>query len=158
LWFTTTTGVAWIDPANIRRNRLAPPVQVRAVSAEGKRYDAGEHVTLPARTTQLQLAYTSPSLARPDLVRFRYRLSKVDTAWVDAGARREAFYTNLTPGSYQFRVIAANEDGVWNDAGASLDLEIPPSFTQTKAFIGLVAGLIAAALVAAGWLLALWRQ
>jgi signal transduction histidine kinase/ligand-binding sensor domain-containing protein len=154
LWFTTETGLAWIDPANVRRNRLPPPVQIRAVSAAGTRYDVGERVALPARSTQLQIAYTALSLAVPDRVEFRYRLTGVDTAWVEAGTRREAHYTNLAPGAYRFRVIAANEDGVWNESGASVELEIPPTFTQTGAFLALVAS----AVVGAVWLLVLWRQ
>jgi signal transduction histidine kinase len=158
LWFTTSTSVAWIDPAHIARNPKPPPVQVRALTAAGKTYDVRHRASLPARTTQLQLAYTAINLAKPNRLVFRYRLSGVDTAWVDAGTRRDAYYTNLRPGSYRFRVIAANEDGVWNEAGASIDFDIPPTFTQTKAFVGLMAFIIAASLVGAGWLLSLWRQ
>jgi signal transduction histidine kinase/ligand-binding sensor domain-containing protein len=154
LWFATATGVAWLDPRNIKRNRVPPPIQIRAVRAAGKGYDVGTRVTLPERTTELQVAYTALGLAMPDRVRFRYRLSGVDTAWADAGTRREAFYTNLGPGRYQFQVIAANEDDVWNEAGASLELVIPPTFTQTRAFVA----LLAAAGLCAVWLLARWRQ
>jgi len=154
LWFTTETGVTWIDPMHIRRNGLAPPVQIREVSAAGKRYAGAGRVRLPKRTTQLQIGYTALSLAMPDRVRFQYRLTGVDTVWADAATRREAFYTNLGPGSYRFQVIAANEDGVWNEAGASVELEIPPTFTQTRAFVV----LLVSAGVGAVWLLALWRQ
>jgi len=154
LWFATETGVAWLDPANIKRNTLPPPVQIRGVSAAGRRYDPTGGIVLPARTTELEIAYTALSLAMPDRVRFRYRLSGPDTSWEDAGARREAYYTNLRPGSYRFQVIAANEDGVWNETGASLDLRIPPTFTQTRAFVVLVVG----AAVVAALLLAQWRQ
>ena len=158
LWFATSDGIARIDPTNIPRNPKPPPVQVRALAAAGETYDVARRVSLPVRTTQLRLVYTAISFTKPDRIVFRYRLTGVDTAWVEAGTRREAFYTNLGPGSYRFRVIAANEDGVWNEAGASIDFEIPPGFTQTKAFIGLIAALLAAALVGAGWLLAFWRQ
>jgi signal transduction histidine kinase/ligand-binding sensor domain-containing protein len=154
LWFTTETSVAWLDPSNIKRNRLPPPVQIRSISAEGRRYDVGRRVSLPVRTTQIQIAYTALSLAMPDRVKFRYRLTSVDTAWAEAGTRREAYYTNLKPGSYRFRVIAANEDDLWNEAGASVDFVIPPTFTQTRIFSVLV--VIAAVL--AVLLLAQWRQ
>ena len=139
LWFLTETGAAWVYPTSIERNTLPPPVQIRAVSAGGKRYDVESHITLPVRANQLEIAYTALSLAIPDRVQFRYRLDGVDTAWVAAGARREASYTNLEPGPYRFQVIAANEDGVWNDTGAVVELEIPPAFVQTKAFIALMA-------------------
>jgi len=154
LWFTTERGIAWIDPARIRRNPLPPPVQIRAVSVANKRYDAVDRVALPPRTTQLQIAYTALSLAVPDRVKFRYRLSGVDTAWVEAGTRREAYYTNLKPALYRFRVVAANEDGVWNDVGARVDIEIPPTFAETKAFAAIIAVAVAGVIV----MLALWRQ
>ena len=154
LWFATESGVAWVDPANIKRNALPPPVQIRGVIAADQRYDPTARVALPARTTELQIAYTALSLAMPDRVRFRYRLSGADTSWQEAGGRREAFYTNLRPGSYRFQVIAANEDGVWNESGATLDFDIPATFTQTRAFVVLVAGAVACAM----WLLAHWRH
>jgi signal transduction histidine kinase/ligand-binding sensor domain-containing protein len=148
LWFATESGVAWLDPTNIKRNRLPPPVQVRAVSAAGRRYGPDSSIALPAGGSDVQIAYTAASLAVPDRVRFRYRLTGTDTAWQEPGSRREAFYTNLTPGSYHFQVIAANEDGVWNESGAALDFTIPPTFTQTRWFLALC-GVI---LVALAWL------
>jgi len=76
-------------------------------------------------------------------VRFRYRLHGVDADWHDAGARREAFYTNLAPGEYRFEVTAANEDGVWNPGGARIDVTIPPRFVQTRWFAALLVALAA---------------
>jgi ligand-binding sensor domain-containing protein len=143
LWFLTEAGAAWVFPTSIERNTVPPPVQIRAVNAGGKRYDIESRVTLPPRTRQLEIAYTALSFAIPDRVRFRYRLDGVDSTWVDAGARREASYTILKPGPYRFQVIAANEDGVWNEAGAIVELDIKPTFVQTKAFIALMATLAA---------------
>lgn len=154
LWFTTGRGLVWIDPQRIRRNPLPPLVQIRSVQVADRRYDALDHVALPARTTQMQITYSALSLAEPERVAFRYRLSGVDTSWVDVGTRREAFYTNLKPASYRFQVIAANEDGVWNDVGARVAIDIPPTFTETKTFKLLIAIAVAGAIV----LLALWRQ
>jgi hypothetical protein len=154
LWFTTTTGVAWLDPTRIKRNSVAPSVFISALTAGGKDYRSSAPVTLPPRTQALRVAYGALSFTIPDRVRFRYRLAGIDTNWVDAGTRREALYTNLDPGSYRFQVIAANEDNVWNEAGATVSVEIPRAFTQTTAFFVLVA-------VAAGcglWLLALQRR
>jgi ligand-binding sensor domain-containing protein len=148
LWFLTETGASWIDPTSIQRNTLPPPVQIRAVTTGGTRYNADSRVTLPARTSQFQIAYTALSLSTPDRVRFRYRLAGAESTWVDAGTNREASYSNLEPGAYRFQVIAANEDGVWNETGAVVEVEIPLMFVQTKAFIALMV-LIA---VCAGWL------
>ena len=158
LWFASESGVAWLDPRHIPRNLVPPPVHVRALDAGGRRYEAAGRVALPARTTALNIAYTALSLAVPERVRFRYRLlgagARADTLWQDAGARREAIYTNLGPGAYRFQVIAANDDGVWNARGAALDVVIPPTFAETRAFRALCAAAAAGAL----WLLAVWRQ
>ena len=137
LWFLTTSSVVWLDPAHIRRNPIPPPLEIRALTAGGRRYRPLGRVDLPPRTAALQIAYTALSLGVPDRVRFQYRLIGNDTTWVDAGTRREAFYTNLGPGSYRFQVIAANEDGVWNEAGAAFDFTILPSFIQTRWFLAL---------------------
>jgi PAS domain S-box-containing protein len=92
---------------------------------------------LPPRTTDLQIGYTALSLSVPEKVRFRYELEGVDKDWQDAGTRREAFYTRLGPGEYHFRVIACNNDGVWNEEGAHLDFNIAPAWYQTTWFRGL---------------------
>jgi hypothetical protein len=94
-------------------------------------------LSLVAGTRDLQVDYTALSLSRPDRVRFRYRLDGFDKDWVDVGSRRQAFYTNLDPGRYHFRVTAANESGIWNDSGAAVAVVIPPTFVQTKAFAAL---------------------
>ena len=148
LWFTSAGGVAWIDPRRVRRNAVPPAVHLRALSAGGRRYlignTASSVVRLPPRTTPLSVSYTAYSLAVPERVQFRYRLEGLDTAWQDLGSRREAFFTNLPPGSYRFRVIAANDDGLWDTTGASLDFAIEPAWDQTWWFYVLVAAVIAA--------------
>jgi signal transduction histidine kinase/ligand-binding sensor domain-containing protein len=154
LWFSTTTGLTWIDPKQIQRNPLPPPVQIRALVAGGRTYTATDRIALPARTTSLQIEYTALSLAVPDRLRFRYQLVGNDTGWQDAGNQRRAFYTNVGPGAYTFRVIAANDDGVWNETGASLEVTIAPTFTQTTAFVVLCAGSALGAIL----LIGMWRQ
>ena len=137
LWFATNQGVAWLDTERLPVNRHAPPVSIRAVVADGRAFTPMSKVELPKRTASLQIDYTATSLAMPERVRFRYRLDGVDDAWVDAGTRRQAFYTNPAPGDYSFRVIAANQDGVWNTQGATLKITIPPMFYQTRWFVAL---------------------
>jgi signal transduction histidine kinase len=143
-----------VDPRRVKRNPMPPPVQVRALVANGREYAAAGHVALPPRTTALAISYAALGLGVPERVRFRYRLLGLDTAWQDGGTRREASYTNLGPGEYRFQVVAANEDGVWNNAGAALDLTIPATFAQTPAFLMLCAASAAAVV----WLLQHWRQ
>jgi signal transduction histidine kinase len=99
-------------------------------------------------TNDLQIDYSAGSLTVPERVRFRYKLEGLDRDWQDVGVRREAHYTNLGPGHYTFRVTAANNDGVWNNTGASVDFVIAPAFYQTGWFYALCA-LAGAAILAA---------
>ncbi len=134
LWFVTRLGIAWIDPKRLSFNALPPPVILKSIVSGGRVYATDAPVRLQAGASNLQIAYTATSLSVPSRVRLRYQLEGVDDGWVDAGTRREAFYTGLTPGSYRFRLMAANEDGVWNRQGATLELEIPPTFFQSWPF------------------------
>jgi signal transduction histidine kinase len=140
IWFSMTAGLVSIDPALLVRNSLPPPVTIWSVSSGSERYpNLGGPIRLPVNTTDLQVEYSAGSLTVPERVRFRYKLDGLDRHWQEAGARREAQYTNLGPGHYTFRVIAANNDGVWNEAGASVAFTIAPAFYQTWYFYGLCA-------------------
>jgi signal transduction histidine kinase/ligand-binding sensor domain-containing protein len=136
LWYATTGSVGTIDPANILRNPLVPPVEMVGAVAEGVRYAIapGRMLGLPQGTRNLQLDFTALSLSIPERVRLRYRLTGLDHDWREAQGRRQAYYTNLAPGRYRFEVIASNEDGLWNTAGAALDIDIPPTFVQSAWF------------------------
>jgi len=136
LWFATTKGIAWLDPAALLRkpNRLPPPITISSVISDGKTYAGSNGLTLPAHTENLEIDYTALSLGMPERVLFRYKLDGIDNDWQDVGTRRQAYYTKLRPGSYTFRVIASNNDGVWNYAGASLSLGVAPAWFQTNWF------------------------
>lgn len=146
LWFTSTVGLYWIDPARIERNPLPPPVLVRTVHADGRAVEAAEGMALAEGTRSLTIDYTALSFSNPQRVRFRYKLDGVDDGWQDVGTRRQAFYTSLGPGTYRFNVTAANDDGVWNDTGAALAFTIRPTFFQTAWFRGAAVLLALAAL------------
>jgi signal transduction histidine kinase len=111
-----------------------PPVHVEQVVADRVRYETAGPLRLPARTRNIEIDYVGLSFVSPQKVQFRYRLEGVDDTWHEPGTRRQAFYNDLRPGSYRFRVIAANNDGLWNEDGASLVLEIAPAWYQTNAF------------------------
>jgi signal transduction histidine kinase/ligand-binding sensor domain-containing protein len=147
LWFATENEVLWVDPRRVQRNALPPGVTVQALTADGRDAGAGAHLRLPKRTSSIAIDYTAQSLSIPERVRFRYRLIGSDDRWEDVGGRRQAYFTNLGPGEYTFQVRAANEDGVWNETGASLAFLIPPAFWQTTWFAALC--VIAAALAGA---------
>ena len=152
LWFATDNGLAVIDPSQIEKNELPPPVLIKSVSADGKNFAAASELKFPPATVNLQINYTALSLAIPERVVFKYRLENFETEWREAGGRREAFYTNLAPGKYRFQVISANNDGVWNEQGAILNFEILPAFYQTKWFLLLCfVALAAFTLGASAW-------
>lgn len=134
LWMATANRINWIDPARISRNPVPPPVLVQDLVIGDQYYAALPGLTLPTSTNNLRIDYTALSLSVPERVRFRYRLDGVDKDWQDPGTRRQAFYTNLDPGRYRFRVMAANEDGVWNPQEAQLSFSIPPTFIETVWF------------------------
>jgi signal transduction histidine kinase/ligand-binding sensor domain-containing protein len=145
LWFTLEgTGVQVLDPKDLRDNPLPPPVQILRVVADRKVYPRAPRLRLPPLTRDLEIDYTALSLAVPEKVLFRYRLVGAESDWQDAGTRREAFYTNLSPGNYEFRVIACNNDGVWSSGGATLAFTLRPAFYQTRWFLALCALTIAA--------------
>ena len=135
IWFLSALGSAWVDPANLAHNVVPPPVLIRSVAIDGIIASADRPIKLPQGTRRLQIDYTALSFVTPDRVSFRYRLEGFDKDWIDPGLRRQAFYTNLPPGAYRFHVIAANDDGVWNKIGASIDLNLPPTFLQSNLFV-----------------------
>jgi PAS domain S-box-containing protein len=134
LWFVNSVVLQMIDPSHLAGDGTPSPVYVETVVADRKQYKPQEGLQLPALTRDLQIGYTSPSFLIPQKVKFRYRLDGHDRDWQDAGTRREAFYTDLGPGKYRFRVIACNNNGVWNEQGATLDFVIAPAYWQTNWF------------------------
>jgi signal transduction histidine kinase/ligand-binding sensor domain-containing protein len=134
IWFTTVNGIVWIDPAGLVRNDALPPVDIQRVVADGRSFDNPATIDMAPGTKKLEIDYTALSLTIPERVRFKYKLIGVDDHWIDPGSRRAAFYQNLEPGTYAFKVIAANNDGVWNNLGATVELRLPPTFLQSSTF------------------------
>ena len=134
LWFQTGVSVQVLDPDRLYENAVPPPVYVEGVVADLKRFDATSFVKVPALSRDLEIDYTAPSFSVPQKVRFRYMLEGRDREWQDAGTRRQAFYTDLKPRHYRFRVTACNSSGVWNQTGASLDFVVLPAYYQTTWF------------------------
>jgi signal transduction histidine kinase/DNA-binding response OmpR family regulator/ligand-binding sensor domain-containing protein len=146
LWFTTRKGVVVVDPKHLAPNCLVPPVVIEEVVVSGDRLPPGDGLRIPAGKDRIEFHYTALSLLIPARVRFKYKLEGYDRDWVDAGLRRAAYYTNLPPGKYRFRVIASNDDGIWNHQGASVGFVLRPHFYQTYWFYslcGLLAWLVA---------------
>jgi signal transduction histidine kinase/ligand-binding sensor domain-containing protein len=137
LWFANGFVLQMIDPGRLSVNAVPPPVHIEGVIADRKDYSSGKGLRLPPLTRDLEIDYTALSFVAPQRVRFRYKLEGRDRAWQEPGTRRQAFYTDLRPGKYRFRVIACNNDGVWNEAGATLDFSIAAAWYQTNWFRGL---------------------
>jgi signal transduction histidine kinase len=148
VWFMSREGVSVIDPARLTINTLPPPVHIEQVIADRQTYDRtsarGESLRLPPLTRDLQIDYTALSLVAPEKMQFRYQLEGYDRNWQDVGNRRQAFYANLPPREYRFRVIAANNSGVWNEAGASLAFSVAPAYYQSTWFPVLLTGIVLA--------------
>lgn len=131
IWMSRLDGATWFDPATARRNGVPAQAFIESVSADGHALSPTGSIAIPAGTRRLDVAFTAPSLSRPDRVTFRYRLVGADADWVDAGTRRSASYAGLSPGRYAFEVRAFNEDGVGVATPASIALTLEPTLTQT---------------------------
>ncbi len=135
LWFATPRGLVVVDPATIEINTTPPPVAVESVLADHAAVRRGDSLG-PGRL-DLEFQYTALSLLSSRELPFQYKLEGFDHDWVQAGARRTAYYTRVPAGRYRFRVKAANSDGVWNEVGASFPFEIRAHFYETRWFFGL---------------------
>ena len=153
LWFVNGHILQMFDPHDTKRNTLPPPVHVEEVVADRNTYVANAEVRLPPLTRDIEIDYTGLSFVAPRKVSFRYMLEGRDHGWQDPGTRRQAYYSDLAPGSYRFKVIACNNDGVWNETGAELVFTILPTFYQTWWF----RLLYITACIAAATLLYLYR-
>jgi signal transduction histidine kinase/ligand-binding sensor domain-containing protein len=143
LWFANQTILQEIDPSRLHHNDVAPPVHIEQVIADHKAYGMTGDLQLPALARDLEIDYTALSLTVPQKVRFHYQLEGRDRDWQDPHDRRQAFYTDLAPGSYRFHVIASNNDGVWNETGATMSFTILPAYYQTAWFRVLCGAILA---------------
>jgi signal transduction histidine kinase/ligand-binding sensor domain-containing protein len=136
LWFAIEGGgLQVLDPRRMKDNAVLPPVRILRVVADRRAYEPELRLRLPPLTRDLEIDFTALSLTIPEKVRFRYRLAGAGDQWHDAGTRREAFFTNLKPGSYRFSVVACNNDGLWNPVPATLEFAVLPTFYQTRGFL-----------------------
>jgi signal transduction histidine kinase/ligand-binding sensor domain-containing protein/DNA-binding response OmpR family regulator len=145
LWFPSIRGIVRVNPRHFKTNTLPPPVHIEEVLVDGAPLSLADAANIAPGARQWEFHYTGLSLLVPHSSRFKYRLEGFDNDWIDAGARRTAYYTQVPPGTYSFHVIGSNNDGVWNESGASFRFTLKPHFYQTVWFALLcVIGLIAA--------------
>jgi len=152
LWFVSARGVTVVEPHTFEHDSEVPTrVSIEGTTVDGQNIQIVQAVRLPAKTASVEIDYTVQNLLSPLKTRFRYRLEGFDSDWVDAGTRRQAFYTNLSPRSYRFLVQANNADGTWNEQDASWDFAINAHYYQAGWFIA----ICAAVGVAVPWIV--WR-
>lgn len=131
LWFPTQKGAVFIDPGHIITNQVKPPVFIRQVLLDDTAAEPGKEIVIPPGIKRLEIHYTALSYTNPQKVQFKYKLEGYDDQWINAGSQRAAFYTNLDADIYTFNVIACNDDGLWNETGAAITLEVKPHYWNT---------------------------
>ncbi|GJI89521.1 sensor histidine kinase [Duganella hordei] len=146
LWFVTTEGIVHLVAGHAGRRAAPPGVSLTGLNTADARYLPVAGLRLPAGLRTMNIQYAAPGALKPEGVRFQYRLAGEDSAWQDAGDRRAAYYTNMTPGRHRFEVRAVNDDGVWSAAPAALDFDIAPTLVQTIGFRAACALAVLAAL------------
>ena len=141
LLFTSLKGLVAVDPERTSFNGLIPPVSIEKVLINTKPAETDRDAVIPPGEGEVEIHYTALSYLAPEKMQFKYRLDGFDNEWVDAGTRRFAHYASLPHGKYTFRVIACNNDGIWNEAGASYTFSLEPHYYQTAWFFVLCAAL-----------------
>ena len=142
LWLPSIRGIVRVDPSRIRTNELAPPVVLESVIADGNALGLNGQLRAPPGSTNWEFHYAALSMVAPERVRFRYKLEGYESGWTDANTRRTAYYTRLPPGKYVFRVVASNDDGVWNEIGAAQSFVLLPHFYETTWFKAVCVGAV----------------
>ncbi len=161
LWFTTVKGAGWIDPATLRVNQLPPQIHMEEFWLDGRKqveksFPASQPVTEPPKKMTVnagqhyyEFRFCAPGLTSPEKMKFKWKLAGLENNWVDGGNRNSANYSFVPPGKYQFQVLACNNDGVWSDKPAAMDLTVLPYFWQQWWFklavvLFIIAGLMTA--------------
>ena len=150
LWFSTTNGLVVLDPQRLADNATPPAAQITSIIVNGQRREAVDGVDLQPSERNLEVRYAGLSFVSPEKVTFRYMLDGFDKTWTEAGGRREAFFTNLPPGHFRFRVIARNADGIASEKDAAFKFTVEPRLYQRWWFfpvLGLLVGGLVFALV-----------
>ncbi len=139
LWFPTMRGAVALNPAALVQNLVPPPVLIEHVRADGRVLPERPSLSIARGSGKLEFHFIGLSLAAPEGVKYRYMLGGFDRDWSEPDTSRVAYYTNIAPGRYTFRVMACNRDGIWNPSAATVSIELEPRFYQTWWFAFLLA-------------------
>lgn len=144
IYFPTVEGVAVVNPDKVKINEIPPPVQIEHLRTIDEELPFEGSIELPYDNPFIEIGYTAISFTDPRNVNFKYKMEGLDDSWIDVGTRRVALYSKLPAGKYTFRVIASNNDGVWNEVGASMDVIIIPPYWQTMWFYSIIGFILLA--------------
>jgi PAS domain S-box-containing protein len=134
IWFSLSSGLSVVNPSQINDNSVPALPHIEAITADDNIANLGAFVRIPPSPRRITFEYTGLSLAAPERIRFRYFLENFDSTWSQPVAAREAVYTNLGPGSYRFRLVASNSEGLWNGPETAIALNVAPAYYQTYWF------------------------
>ncbi len=138
LLFSSLKGVVIVEPGRISSNNFIPPVYIEQVLINKQEQSLYGESRNELGAGEVEIHFAALSYLAPEKLRYKYKLEGFDKDWVDAGVRRFAYYANLPPRQYRFRVTAGNVDGAWNETGAASDFYLKPRFYQTRWFLALV--------------------
>ncbi len=147
MWFPTTNGVAIIDPSDVPLNTVPPEVTIETLKVDSLSIDLGNEVSIGPGYSYLEIHYAGLSFVVPEKMVFKFKLDGFDKEWRNAGSRRVAYYTNVPPGNYTFRLQARNNDGIWSKEGVELPIELRPYFYETAWFYGILGIMFVATIV-----------
>lgn len=139
LWFPTQGGVVVIDPELVPYNEQPPLPTIESIVIDQTVVNFQDGIEIEPFQNDLEINYTAPSSIKAEHIHFKYKLIGLSDDWIDAGTRRSVHYSHLPPGRYTFQLIAANSDGVWNETGILLKVNMKPFFYQTRLFLALCA-------------------
>lgn len=142
LWFPTQGGVVVIDPAEMETNNIPAKPVIEQLAADTLAYAFPDTLKLDAHHRNFSIHYTGLSFTAPQKIRFRYKLQGLNEKWIEAGTRRAAFFTNIPPGEYTFKLLASNNNGVWSETPATMTLTVAPFFYETNWFLALCIALV----------------
>jgi signal transduction histidine kinase/ligand-binding sensor domain-containing protein len=139
LWFPTIAGVSILDPARIAPRPIPLNVILESVVVDNKEWTPDRAFAVPPGAGKLSFRFTAPSFIAPEKIQFRYRLDGFDKDWSQPESHRSAYYTNIPPGEYKFRILASADGRTWTPSGAEVSFVLRPHYYQTKTFSVLVA-------------------
>jgi len=153
IWISLSSGLSAVDPSQITDDSVPALPHIEAITSDNNTENLAASVQIPPSPRRITFEYTGLSLAVPGRIRFRYFLEGFDSSWSQPVAAREAVYTNLGPGSYRFRLVASNSEGLWNGPETAIALNVAPAYYQTYWF----RFSCFAAFIALLWALHRWR-